>query len=121
MSVTIDREFAPAQESIDWAKQAIEDLHRDLARFFDQPDVIEVVTEIDAQTGEYVKKVRVIKDVPNAFRRKATEALNNARHSFDQSVFAARNIVGKRSAKGGQLSMGAKFSRSRPIACKKRD
>jgi hypothetical protein len=99
MTSSISDEFAPVEESIGWAESATEELNSLIDGFFKQ-DVAEVVIETDFQTGDSVQKLKFKADIPKDFRRKATEALNSARHSFDQTVFAARNILGKRSAKG---------------------
>lgn len=99
MTTPLDEEFAPAEESIGWAQGATDELDSLIQRFF-EGDVAELVVEVDPDTGENVQKIKFKSDIPKDFRRKATEALNSARHSFDQSVFAARNILGNRSAKG---------------------
>lgn len=107
MTGAVEREFAPAEESIDWAEGAISELHTLIDAYFKR-DVAEIVTEIDPDTGDNVQKLKFTADIPKNFRRKATEALNSARHSFDQSVFAARNILSKRSAKGVNYPWAAK-------------
>lgn len=99
MTKAIEVEFHPAEESIDWAERATAELDGMIDDFF-KHDVAEVIVETDSDTGDNVQKLKFKADIPKNFRRKATEALNNARHSFDQSVFHARNILGKRSAKG---------------------
>ncbi|KCZ58625.1 MULTISPECIES: hypothetical protein [Hyphomonas] len=92
-------EFAPAEESIEWANRAIAELGDQISKFF-SGGVAEVVTHTNADTSQNVQKLKLTTDIPKDFRRKATEALNNARHSFDQSVFAARNILATKSNKG---------------------
>lgn len=94
----IDEEFAPAEDSIDWAEGAARELD-DLIRAFFERDVASIIVEDDPNTGGKVQKLKFTADIPKDFRRKTTEALNNARHSFDQSVFAARNILAGRAAK----------------------
>lgn len=37
--------------------------------------------------------MRLRQGLPNLLRRKATEALTNSRHAFDQATFAARNLT----------------------------
>ena len=98
MTVSTDEEFAPAEDSIDWAESAADELSTLITAFFKR-DVASIVVEDDPNTGGKVQKLKFTADIPKDFRRKATEALNNARHSFDQSVFAARNILTGRSAK----------------------
>lgn len=99
MPVSVENAFLPSEESIDWAEGATNELNASIDSFFKR-DVAEIVVEIDRDTGDNVQKLKFKAAIPKDFRRKATEALNNARHSFDQSMFAARNILGKRSAKG---------------------
>lgn len=94
----IDEEFAPAEESIDWAEGAVVELDALIKDFFER-DVATIVVEDDPNTGGKVQKLKFTADIPKDFRRKATEALNNTRHSFDQSVFAARNVLTGRAAK----------------------
>lgn len=98
MTGPIAEEFAPAEESISWAESATSELDV-LIRAFFKGDVAEIVVEFDPDTGENVQKLKFKAKIPKDFRRKATEAINNARHSFDQSIFAARNVLGQRAAK----------------------
>jgi hypothetical protein len=93
--VTPDRitaEFEPAKKSVRWAQEAVGELRETGSAFF-QPGVAEIITKFDAQTGEHVKKLHITKRLPESFARKATEALGNSRHAFDQAAFAAWNIV----------------------------
>lgn len=99
MTTDIAVEFIPAEESIEWAERAASELDAQIRDFF-KGDVARIITEFDPDTGENVQKLKFTSDIPNDFKRKATESLNNARHSFDQSVFAARNILAGRSRTG---------------------
>lgn len=99
MSSLVEEEFAPAKESISWAEDATAELCSMIDAFF-KNHVAKIVVEMDPKTGENVQKLKFLAHIPKDFRRKATEALNNARHSFDQSVFAARNLLSTRSSKG---------------------
>lgn len=98
MRKTVEAEFAEAKESISWANEAIAEFDTAARNFF-QPDAAVRITEINPDTGEKVLKVRLVKPLPRAFRRKATEALTALRHSFDQATFAARNLTSRRSTK----------------------
>lgn len=91
--------FEPALDSIEWANSAIEEFDT-LARDFFHSDCAEFFTEFDPKTGENVFKVRIVKPLPVALRRKATEALVTTRHAFDQATFAARNLTSGFSTKG---------------------
>jgi hypothetical protein len=90
-------EFEPPKKSIRWAQSAVEELRASITAFFDGRST-EIVTEVDSQTGEHVQKIRLVRALPDNFARKATEALVNARHAFDQALFAARNLVSGRSS-----------------------
>ena len=86
------KSFAPARDSVSWAQDAIREFDEIAARFF-QGDVTETITETDRKTGESVKKLRLRKGLPNDLNRKATEALVNTRHAFDQATFAAQFLA----------------------------
>lgn len=90
----IEAHFAPARDSVSWAKDAIAEFNSICGRFF-QSNVTEVITEIDPNTGEHVQKLRLRTDIPSEARRKATEALGNTKNAFDQATFAARNIASR--------------------------
>ncbi|MGN6146510.1 MAG: hypothetical protein ACTHOP_23325 [Mesorhizobium sp.] len=96
--VDIAAEFAPAKESVSWAEDAIADLKALVQGFF-QADCAEIVTEFDPQTGYNVQKLRLRQAPPTQFARRATEALTNTRHAFDQATFAARNVTSGKSNK----------------------
>lgn len=92
MSRTIASHFAAAKETVDWAKDAVNELDAECRRFF-QSGVTRVVIESDPQSGEQIQKLKLTKNLPKVFRRKATEALHNARHSFDQATFACHFVT----------------------------
>lgn len=91
-------EFEPPKKSVGWAQDAIRELSASATAFF-QGNPTQIVTEVDPQTSEHIQKLRFPKPLPNSLARKATEALVNARHAFDQAMFAARNLVSGRSHK----------------------
>ncbi|GLK92335.1 hypothetical protein GCM10008164_00710 [Achromobacter xylosoxidans] len=93
--MTIDivaEEFRPAKLSVSWAGEAIEELQQLTAEFFNN-DVSQVITEADPSAGGYLQKLQLVKPIPSRLHRKATEALLNLRHSFDQAMYAARNLT----------------------------
>lgn len=92
MMLKVISEFAPARDSVSWAEDAITDFKGSSEVFF-QGDVAEIVTEFDANSGEHVQKLRFRKSLPRELRRRATEALTNTRHAFDQATFASRNLT----------------------------
>lgn len=77
-----------------WAKEAIDELDSMLESFFANPDVKTIVKEFDADSGEYLLKAKFVMDLPRG-ARKATEALVNTRHSFDQIANAGGRFFGK--------------------------
>jgi hypothetical protein len=86
-----DDAFRPAEDTVSWAEEAIAEFDASARAFFKEN--IRSVTEFDSETGENVAKVKFRNEMPDTLRRKATEALTNSRHCFDQSAFAAVNIV----------------------------
>jgi len=92
MSDAVSQPFVSSFESVGWANDAIAEIHAEATAFF-QSDIQAIITEVDLNTGEHVQKIRLTKPLPKAIRRKATEALNNARHAFDRATFAARNLT----------------------------
>lgn len=81
--------FAAAQESINWANEAIAEFEAETHQFFRDSQNADFIRELNTNTGEYVLKFKVFNALPASFRRKVTEALVTARHSFDQSTYAA--------------------------------
>lgn len=94
----IASEFLPAKNSLSWAKDAITELKGACEGFF-KGDIAEIITDFDPKTGEHVQKLRMTKPLPSSLSRKATEALINTRHAFDQATFAARNLTSGRTKK----------------------
>lgn len=86
------RHFRAAEESIEWSKQATLEFTQltDKALSSDKSEIIE---EIEPGTGVTLVKFRFTEPVPSDVRRKATEALIHARHSFDQAIFAAHEAL----------------------------
>lgn len=92
--MTIDKSFDPAISTARWAQQAARDLEMEAEKFF-TADKVEAVTDVDTATGETVLKLKFVPEVPDAFARRATEAITNAKHSFDQSIYAAHAVLTK--------------------------
>jgi hypothetical protein len=80
--------FDTPRESIDWAAEAINELHA-IDREFLGNENMRIVIEPHDKPQYQCLKVKALKPPPSRLRRKATEALNNLRHSFDQSLHAA--------------------------------
>jgi hypothetical protein len=84
--------FSPAVQAIDWATSALAELDH-LAKTFFEGRPATIFTEVDPRTKENVLKLKLVKPLPNMLNRKATEALLNSRHSFDQAIFAAHKLL----------------------------
>ena len=101
--------FDTPKEHVAWAREAINELHSEFLKFFaprPRPPFVEerephgTVVDIDPDTGHHVYKFKILDTLPRALTRKATETLNNIRHSFDQTVYAACVTIGKVPKKG---------------------
>lgn len=92
MADHVAAEFAPARDSVRWAEDALADYGAVASAYF-AGDVTELLTVKDPATDEAVQKIRLKVPLPHNLRRHATEALNNAKHAFDQAIFAARNLT----------------------------
>jgi hypothetical protein len=78
-----------------WASEAIDELKAGCNEFLQQKNFREV-RDFDSEAGENVLKIVLVSKLPKSIPRKATEALSNLRHSFDQALFAACCAIGKR-------------------------
>ena len=95
MICSVGHKFLAPEDSICWAQDAINELDQLITEFF-KGDIAKIVTEFDSKTGENVQKLKFLADIPKNFRRKATEALISAKHSFDQTIFTACNVISPR-------------------------
>lgn len=86
--------FDAAQESIDWVNEAIGEFKTAAEEFFHDRKNARFVHEHDPSTRKHIIKFKVFKPLPSSLRRKVTEALVTARHSFDQSIYAAISFFG---------------------------
>jgi hypothetical protein len=85
--------FVPVERSIRWARDAMLEFE-DIARASINNDAFVTVVEQDPATGESVQKIRMTRPLSDDLDRKALEALNNSRHSFDQATHAANAVLG---------------------------
>lgn len=90
--------FDSPREVIGWAEEGVDELDAACRAFF-REDVFRKVTEFDEGTNQNIVKLKIIKSIPTNIARLTTEALNNLRHSFDQSVYAACRMLGKPTSK----------------------
>ena len=86
--------FSSAQKTLSWAEEGIEELNGECIAFFNDRPFRKVI-EFDAEAGQNIVKITAIKPLPDKIVRLATEAINNIKHSFDQSTFAAVIALGK--------------------------
>lgn len=88
--MSVEQQFGPPREAVRWAEGALSEYRPAVDLFFQKKNA-ELVAVFDRETGESVRKLRLRARLPSNLKRKATEALLNARHAFDQAAFAARN------------------------------
>lgn len=85
--------FSRPKQTIAWAWSAIEELHAELTKFVaDQPG--EMVNDFDTKPGHRIVKFKFANQLPSTAVRKATEALVNIRHAYDQILYAACATIG---------------------------
>lgn len=75
------------KETLRWAEEALGELERLAAAFFQSRPHREVV-EVDPATGFQTVKIRLVEPLPGDVNRRASEALQHTRHAFDQITFA---------------------------------
>lgn len=87
--------FDAPRKSIAWANEGINELDSTLKAFFANVQTVEV-TDVDPNTGHKRLKIKLSQSLPDSVARKSFEALQHARNSFDQSLFAACVTINKR-------------------------
>lgn len=87
--------FDNPQKLIDRANRAVTNADSAFGAWLKDKGNLANVIEVDAQTGEKVRKVVVRVPVPDAVEEEITNAINNARNAFDQILFAACAAIGK--------------------------
>lgn len=85
--------FDTSRELIKWGNAALLEAEKSIEGFFSDNHGVASLIEADPATGEQVFKVKLIRPVPSIFARKITEAINNARNAFDQTLFAACSVI----------------------------
>ncbi|MCA0208115.1 MAG: hypothetical protein LCH74_03545 [Proteobacteria bacterium] len=85
--------FEQPDESVQFASEAVNEFHAAQREFFEDKDLAKPAVEKDEATGEDVFKMKITKPIPLLLRRKATEAITTARHSMDQSIYAAITCI----------------------------
>ncbi|WP_309753162.1 hypothetical protein [Novosphingobium sp.] len=85
--------FENPQQLIDWAHEAIIEADFATQDFVNDKNII-ILIKHNPEAGISAAVVRQINPIPDFITRKLTEALNNLRNSFDQSLFAACQAIG---------------------------
>jgi len=67
----------------------VDNFHSRLKAFLDSAP-FNIVTEIDADTGNYVQKIKLVKAIPNDLEGCAIDAAGNFRNALDQAMFVIR-------------------------------
>jgi hypothetical protein len=87
--------FEQPQKLIDRAVGACAEADRAF-RFFIQPDNFATIVESEGESGYFLRKVVVKSPPPDVIEERITDAINNAKNSFDQILFAACDAIDKR-------------------------
>ncbi len=85
--------FQRPQNTINWAERSIHEGIQHFLAFGQDPGSFVKKIEFDSDTGDYVYKIVQQRDLPDVIEQRWTEALNNLRNSFDQSIFAACTAI----------------------------
>jgi hypothetical protein len=88
----IDSAFEGAQQLIDWAKAAINEADEVASAFINDDNYTPLIHH-NPESGRSTLIIRQIEPIPEIVTRRLTEALNNLRNSFDQSLFAACKAI----------------------------
>lgn len=88
------RAFDRPQNLINFSTSAIEEAHAAWKNFANT-DNFPIVGEIYNHSGDTIVKVVLDNPIPDIIERRFTEALNNLRNSFDQSLFAICSVISK--------------------------
>lgn len=83
-----DSLFDTPKERLAWGIEAVADFEREVAKCF-EGWIAKTSVEVDPKTGEEVVYYRLKADLSSATNRRANEAIEAFKHSFDQAMFAA--------------------------------
>jgi hypothetical protein len=78
--------FESPKLSLKWAKEHIEDFHRNLKGFIESKPYSFAV-EVDPNTGEYIHKIKLRRQLPDRLRRTARDAIQGLRATLDHTMF----------------------------------
>lgn len=89
----IEVAFSSATRSLDWAEEGISEFDTICREFFEDAQH-SFVTDVEPATGQQTLKFCYYGGpLPSLAVRRATENIRNIKDSFDQAMFAARNIL----------------------------
>ncbi|NOU03304.1 MAG: hypothetical protein HOO94_06620 [Novosphingobium sp.] len=86
-------EFDEVRQQIDWAESRIESARVEIARYI-QDDAFRLQEDVNPQTGEHVRKIVLVKDVPISVKGNLRNAVVDLKHSFDMTLHAATRALG---------------------------
>lgn len=80
--------FNEVREQINWAETRIEAARIEIARYIGT-EAFRFVQDVDTKTGEQVRKIVLVKDVPMSIKGQLRNAVVDLKHAFDMSLHAA--------------------------------
>ncbi len=96
MSSNISSFFDDPRESLKWGREGVEEIDVACRAFF-KTAAHSFYTEVDAETGQHIKKFKILDPIPRNIVKCTTETLHHIRYSFDQAFFGAcRALRGER-------------------------
>jgi hypothetical protein len=86
--------FKRVEQLIDISETAIQELVSEW-KAFNIESPLNIVSEVEAETGVTVFKLVLTREIPVILERRAIEALNNLKNAFDQMVFSTGKAIGR--------------------------
>lgn len=93
--MTASKHFESPRDTLAWVDESVQKLGANCLTFLNDENFRQVV-EPDPQTGLIIIKVKLVRKLPAHIRGMATDIINNIKHSFDQSIYAACCAIGKK-------------------------
>ncbi|MDT7535638.1 hypothetical protein OVY48_19740 [Sphingobium sp. SA2] len=85
--------FDEVREQIHWAETCIEHARAKITAYI-QNDAFAAEIKVDAETGEYVHKIKLIRPVPIFIKGNLRNAMVDLKHAFDMALHAAARTLG---------------------------
>ncbi|EAT07524.1 hypothetical protein NYF14_16565 [Sphingobium sp. 10 DY56-G10] len=111
--------FISPRQLFAWADHNFINIKRRL-KSFDEERPYTYIVEQDAETGEYIHKVRLLKSIPPEISLLTFDVVNALRASLDQSIFASGVVLLGREPNGTKFPFGADETEARKDAYRKR-